>query len=126
GPQENATQIDTGATQGQIILTYDTYSVPDTVRVYYPPRGQPGSTRIYDSGYIGTNGPVTVTINYGPGASTFVEIVVNERGNPNAGTAWQYNVVIVGNGRFGGITKWGSKRLNIQGDGTYSNLVDVQ
>jgi large repetitive protein len=126
GPQENAALIDTGSNAGTIILTYDTFTIPDQVRVYYPPRGQPGSTRIYDSGFVGTMGPVTVTLNYGPGTSNFVEIVVNEGGNPNQGTAWQYSVIIVGNNHQGGITKLGSKRLNLQGPGTYSNVNDVK
>ena len=39
-----------------------------------------------------TNGSGRLTLNYGPGASTIVEVRMNELGNTNLGTAWEYTI----------------------------------
>jgi len=44
-----------------------------------------------DTGVI--NGTGSTNLNYGPGSSTFITIVMNEGGNPNPqGTKWSYTV----------------------------------
>jgi uncharacterized repeat protein (TIGR01451 family)/uncharacterized delta-60 repeat protein len=78
--------IDTGANAGTIIINYDFLSQPDQLRVYYE------GNRIFDTGL--TNGIAIVQIGYGPGASTEIEIVVNEGGSLLP-TAWSYDVTII-------------------------------
>ena len=73
--------FDTRATEGVVTISYDFYTVPDTLRVYYE------GARIYDSGEV--SGQSTVTAPFGPGTSTVVEVVINEGGG-RVGTAWQY------------------------------------
>src|SRR5262249_396982 len=72
------------------------------------------------------SGSATVTVPYGPGSSTIVEIVMNEGGNPNTPTKWEYSLQIFPATLAGGITKLGSKRLNVQGDGTYTGVDTVK
>lgn len=122
---EDSNVIDTGSTQGTITIRYDFYAIPDTLRVFYPPRGQPGSTRIFDTGQV--SGSATVLVPYGPGASTLVEIVLNE-GGTDPGTVWDYTATIqpIAVTGMGGIIKFGSKRLTVQGDGTYRGDVDIR
>ena len=98
---------------------------PDQLRVYYPPRSQ-GGALIFDSGVI--NGAGTFTVNYGPGTSTSVEMVMNE-GGQDPGTVWDlFDITITPNVPPGGngILKMGSGLLSMQGDGTYTGPVTVQ
>ncbi len=95
------------------------------MRVYYPPQGQPGSTLIADTTLVSGTG--VLTVNYGPGPTTEVEVVVNEGGG-QPGTLWNYNITLTPNVATGraGLIKLGSQRLNLQGDGTYTGPVDVR
>ena len=118
-------EFDTGGISGRIRIDYDFLSIPDELRVYYPPRSQ-GGALIFDSGLI--NGAGTFNVNYGPGTSTSVEIVMNE-GGQDPGTAWFLdNITITPNVPPGGngILKMGSGLLSLQGDGTYTGPVTVQ
>lgn len=85
GAAEDRFTVDTGSNQGTLTIDYDFLIVPDTLRVYY------GGQLIYDSGLV--NGFATVTIPYGPGPSTSLEIVMNE-GVGIFGTIWYYNLFI--------------------------------
>ncbi len=85
GPAEDRFVVETGATQGSITINYDFLSVPDTLRVYYD--GQ----RIFDTGLISSNG--TLTVNYGPGNASLIEVVMNE-GSGLVGTIWFYDMQI--------------------------------
>ena len=124
--------VDTGATSGRIVIDdYAFYSIPDDLRIYYPPRSL-GGTLIFDSGFVsdplppGT--PPVITVNYGPGTSTFIEIVMNEGGG-NPGTVWDiFHAAIFPNTPPGsnGIVKMGSRLLRMQGDGTYTGDVEVR
>ena len=125
GGDEQAFEFDTGGISGRIRIDYDFLSIPDELRVYYPPRSQ-GGALIFDSGLI--NGAGTFNVNYGPGTSTSVEIVMNE-GGQDPGTAWFLdNITITPNVPPGGngILKMGSGLLSLQGDGTYTGPVTVQ
>lgn len=90
GAEEDRFAVDTGSSQGQIVINYDFFALPDHLRVYY------GGTLIYDSGLINSNG--TITVNYPPAGvpanSTSIEVVINEDGNDLASTLWIYNMVI--------------------------------
>ena len=119
GNLEFSQVIDTGSTFGTISITYNMYSVPDQLRIYYPPRSA-GGTRILDTGFVSGTGTVSAT--YGPGASTLVEVVVNEGGTA-VGTIWDLTDVSISSS--GGIIKLGSKKLTLQADGTYSGITQV-
>lgn len=82
--QPQTTVIETGATAGSVTIDYNFYQVPDQMTVYY----QGGL--LWDSGMISGTGRQTLT--YGPGASTQVVIVMNEFGNTNTTTRWDYTV----------------------------------
>ena len=136
GFEEQRFPIDTGGTSGTITIDFRFYSIPDDLRIYYPPRAQ-GGTLIYDTGLISDPvpppnpppPPPPIVVSYGPGSSTFVEIVMNEGGNPDGGTAWDLlSVQIVPKTPPGGVglVKMGSRLLSMQGDGTYTGDVDVQ
>ena len=85
---EFRTNIDATERQGFVRINYDFFNAQDYVRVYYEGR------KIFDSGFI--NGAGVFNIPFGPGISTFVEVVVNEGGNPNGGTQWNMVVSITG------------------------------
>jgi autotransporter-associated beta strand protein len=123
GAAEQRFLIDTGGTSGTITVDYDMFSIPDDCRVYYPPEAQ-GGTLIYDTGDVSNTGTFTVT--YGPGTSTFIEIVMNEGGGLS-GTAWSLDSVVIkpNTGGTGGITKLGSQPVILQGPGSYSGAVNV-
>lgn len=88
GPEEVRTNIDTGQRSGLIQIVYDFFQIPDEIRVYYD------GNRIFDSGLI--SGAGTFSINYGPGLSTVVTIVMNEGGSKEAQTQWHYQATITG------------------------------
>lgn len=83
-PQTN--YVDTGATVGTVTINYDFFDVPDQLTVYYENQAVP----ILDSGMI--SGAGRFTVSYGPGSSTVLEFRMNEFGNTNATTLWQYSV----------------------------------
>jgi len=82
GPAASTNVIDTGTTQGFIIVDYNFYPVPDRLTAYYD------GALIFDSGYV--TGTGSFRINYGPGFSTLVTLVINEGGNPQQTTMWDY------------------------------------
>jgi autotransporter-associated beta strand protein len=120
GEEEQAFSVDTGVNGGKIFAQYEMFGIPDRLTVYYPSRAL-GGALILDTGLVSNS--KLVAINYGPGASTIVELVMNEGGG-EPGTAWELSVIIPTNG--GSIVKMGSKRLNIQGDGTYTGDNEVR
>ena len=84
GPEASTNIIDTGQTSGNITIDYNFYDIPDRMTIYYQ------NTLIFDSGLI--NGVGTTNIAFGPGVSTLVTIVMNESGNTNSTTIWDYTV----------------------------------
>jgi glucuronoarabinoxylan endo-1,4-beta-xylanase len=92
--QPNTNYINVGETFGQLIITYDFYTVPDEMTVYYGTSITPANL-ILDTGLTNNpTGPTTVTTSFGPGTSTYVTIVMNQFGNTNGmgGDAWTYTV----------------------------------
>jgi subtilisin family serine protease/subtilisin-like proprotein convertase family protein len=84
GPDATTNIIDTAQTSGTITIDYNFYDVPDRMTIYYQ------DALIFDSGFI--NGVGTTNINFGPGVSTLVTIVMNEGGNTNKTTVWDYTI----------------------------------
>jgi subtilisin-like proprotein convertase family protein len=84
GPQASTNVIDTGQTSGSISISYDFFSIPDDMSIYYQ------GVLIWDSGLISGSG--TTNISFGPGVSTFVTIIMNQGGNPDTNTLWDYTV----------------------------------
>lgn len=84
GPTQDVYVVDTGTILGSLTVDYNFFTVPDRMTVYY--EGAP----IFDSGMIAGSG--RFNINYGPGASTQVTFIMNEGGNTNATTQWNYTV----------------------------------
>jgi autotransporter-associated beta strand protein len=121
GSAEDDQFIDTGSTSGTVIVSWDFFSIPDFMRIYDPP--QPGGTKLFDTGSVSGTGKASIHYS---GGSTVIEIIMDEGGGP-AGTAWTYTAQVIPDTiGAGGITKLGSKRLRIQGDGTYTGPVDIQ
>jgi subtilisin-like proprotein convertase family protein len=85
--QGDTNTIDVGTNSGTLLINYNMFGIPDDLRVYY------NNTRIFDSGLI--SGAGNFAIDFGPGPSATVTVVMNELGsNPNGtnGDAWTYQV----------------------------------
>ncbi|MEI2727024.1 MAG: proprotein convertase P-domain-containing protein [Verrucomicrobiota bacterium] len=72
GPSAVTNVIDTGATAGKLTIDYDFFDAPDQMTVYYQ------GAQLLDTGL--TSGTGRLTVNYGPGLSTLVTIIMNESG----------------------------------------------
>jgi uncharacterized repeat protein (TIGR01451 family)/uncharacterized delta-60 repeat protein len=115
GPAEDVNVIDTGGKQGTISVMANFYFVPDEMRIYYE------GVRIFDTGLMGTpNGfdpfSTNFTVNFGPGQSTIVTIIMNE-GSGLLGTVWDYTASIQTVGE--------DKKMMIGGDFTSVNGVAI-
>lgn len=92
GAAPDTNVVDTGVTSGSLTVDYNFFCVPDRMTVYYE------GNLILDTGYINNGCPAAssvpgrFTVNYGPGTSTQVVFVMNESGNTNATTQWEYTV----------------------------------
>ncbi|MSU58758.1 MAG: hypothetical protein EXS35_11410 [Pedosphaera sp.] len=81
-PQTNI--VDTGSIQGSLTVTYQFFTVPDRMTIYYE------NNLIRDTGLV--SGAGQFTVNYGPGSSTQVIFVMNESGNSVTNTQWNFTV----------------------------------
>ena len=102
GSTEDAQIFNTGANRGRIVIDFETMSIPDWIYIYYPPRNEANSTRIYDwNGSTSSlpNGVHHIDITFGPGRSQNVEVVVNEGSQLGWGTWWGYTGIITGQGQ---------------------------
>lgn len=94
---ESVNIVDMGGTSGTIDLIFATGPHTDRMTAYYPPRGQPGSAQIKDTGEVATPSGKNIATGkpiqmvFGPGTGTLVEIVVNEGSTKDAGTIWTYS-----------------------------------
>ncbi len=87
GPDAVTNIYDLGVTFGTLKVFASFAGEDDQMTIYYDGR------RIYDTGM--TNGDVQFDVDFGPGTSTLVTFVMNEFGNPNAGTKWLYDVTSI-------------------------------
>jgi uncharacterized delta-60 repeat protein len=80
-------------TAGTLTVTYDMYSVPDDMKIFYGTTNVTAGTGVllYDTG--STNGASTLVLPFGPTnglTASFITIVMNQGGSTNLGTAWEY------------------------------------
>jgi subtilisin-like proprotein convertase family protein len=82
--------LNVGRTSGELTINYDMLTIPDQMTVYYGTNSSDFTTAnaLFNSGFVSFTG--TITVNFGPGSSTYVTIIMNQFGNPNGGTAWTY------------------------------------
>ena len=73
-------------TSGTLLISYNFFTVPDTLDVYYD------GVNIFSTGLI--NGAGNLSIPYGPGVGTSIQIVMNQGNNPR-NTAWRYTPAVV-------------------------------
>ncbi len=84
--------IDVQVTRGTLPISYDFFTVPDRMTVYYGTNLVPANL-VFDSGLV--SGSNTVVVSYPPGSptapSTFLTIVMNQFGNDATnGDLWTY------------------------------------
>ena len=92
GPSTVTNSIGPIANEGTIEVDYQFYNAPDRMTIYYD------GEQLFDSTLIsGTN---RISIDYGPGFATNLLVVMNEGGNPNQGTAWDYVATVYSGYRF--------------------------
>lgn len=110
GQQNNV--VDTQGDSGTIQLNWDFFGDADRITVYYPSQSD-GGALLFDTGTV--TGTGSTTISFGPGASTEIEIKVNEGA---AGTAWSYTASIT-------ASKSGDRNVTTDGQGTTFLLPSV-
>jgi len=79
--------INGSAFEGTLQINYDFYNEPDQLTAYYD------GERIFDSGFVSGSG--TFSIDYGPGLTTNIVIIVNEFGNPAGMTLWNFSAILL-------------------------------
>ncbi|HVZ15658.1 MAG TPA: proprotein convertase P-domain-containing protein, partial [Terriglobales bacterium] len=84
GADANTNTVNTGQRAGTVTIDYNFYALPDDMHIYYD------GNLIYDSGEVSFTGHTN--IHYGPGSGTSVTIIMNEAGNPDTNTLWDYTV----------------------------------
>lgn len=89
GPAADTNIIDTTDYTGTLIIDYDFINAPDQMTIYYE------GGLIYDTGLISGQGQFQV--DFGPGFSTEVVIIMNQGNNPNQSTFWNYVPTVVNN-----------------------------
>ena len=87
GAAANTNTIASG-NQGTLVVNHTFFQVPDQMHVYYD------GVLIYDTGLIPSTNQ-TFNVNFGPGISTNIVIIMNEGGNANTNTAWEYTATII-------------------------------
>jgi subtilisin-like proprotein convertase family protein len=92
----NTNYINVGANEGSLTVSYDMFNIPDEMTIYYGTNSATFTTNsgnpnfLFDSGMV--SGASNVTVNFGPGTSTFLTIIMNQFGNTNTGTGWKYAI----------------------------------
>ncbi len=89
--------INTGNTSGQLTVNYDMFSIPDEMTIYYGTNSANFNTNagnpnfILDTGMV--SGAGSNTFKFGPGASTYITVIMNQFGNTNGSSdAWTYSI----------------------------------
>lgn len=96
GPEAQTNYINVGTVSGTLPITYNFYTVPDQMTVYYGTNAANFSTNspylILDTGMV--SGSNSITLTYPPVAvtadSTYVTVIMNQFGSSSPTTAWDY------------------------------------
>lgn len=85
--QPDTNVINVGITSGTYPITYNFYTVPDEMTVYYGSNNIAATNLIWDSGMVGNQAaPITHWVSFPPPGvptnSTYLTIIMNEFGNP--------------------------------------------
>ena len=94
--EANTNYINVGANEGSLTISYNMFTIPDEMTVYYGTNSATFATNnsafLFDSGMV--SGASNVTVNFGPGQSTYLTIIMNQFGNTNTGgsDAWTYSI----------------------------------
>ena len=97
GPTQDVLVITNTVNSGVIRIDYDFFVAPDDLSIYYD------GERIFDSGLRGGAG--TFQVQFGPGVSTNITVILNEGGNPNSTTVWEYTATITGPWNYATFTE---------------------
>ena len=102
GAAAQTNYIDTGMVSGTLPITYNFYTAPDEMTVYYGTNIAPENL-ILDTGFTNNPSlgggaqntqPETLLVTFPPPtatvSSTILTIIMNQFGNPNTNTAWWY------------------------------------
>jgi len=94
GQQAQTNVINMGFTRGTFPITYDFYTLPDEMTVYYG-TNIASTNLILDTGMTNNPfGPASISVKFPPSGmsadSTYLTIVMNQYGNPYPSTAWTY------------------------------------
>ena len=102
GATADTNYFNVGTTYGTFPITYNFYSAPDQMTVFYGTNTDPANL-IYDTGMTNNpplgpgpqnTAPNTIYVTFPPPTatvvSTYLTIVINEFGNTNSQTAWTY------------------------------------
>ena len=101
--QPNTNYLNVGESSGTRAITYNFYTAPDEMTIYYGTNTNPANV-VYDTGVVNnqpasgppnpTNTiPATFTLNFGPTngiVSTYLTIVMDQFLSPNRSDAWTY------------------------------------
>ena len=87
GPAGATNVIPTGANQGTLLINYNFFAIPDTMHIYYD------GVRILDSGLVSGSG--TFQVDFGPGLSSNVVVIMDENSTESLGDAWQYSLTVI-------------------------------
>jgi subtilisin-like proprotein convertase family protein len=94
--EPNTNYINVGANEGSLTVSYNMFTIPDEMTIYYGTNSATFATNnpafLFDSGMV--SGSSNVTVTFGPGNSTYLTIIMNQFGNTNTGgsDAWTYNI----------------------------------
>jgi alpha-tubulin suppressor-like RCC1 family protein/subtilisin-like proprotein convertase family protein len=96
--EPNTNYVNVGANEGSVTISYNMFTIPDEMTVYYGTNSSTfttpalGGALLFDSGLV--SGQSNVTVTFGPGDSTYLTIIMNQFGNTNTGgsDAWTYNI----------------------------------
>jgi subtilisin-like proprotein convertase family protein len=75
--------VDVGRSSGPVTVSWNFFTVPDTMDIYYE------GALIFSSGLVSFSG--TTNLNFGPGVSTQLEVVMNATNHPTK-TYWTYTI----------------------------------
>jgi subtilisin-like proprotein convertase family protein len=103
--QPNTNYLNVGETSGALAITYNFYTAPDEMTIYYGQNTDPANV-IYDTGFVSnptnsTDGysgatntiPVTFTLDFAPTngvTSTYLTIIMDQTNSPDRSDLWTY------------------------------------